>query len=228
MDFKVIVNSQQNINNIKKVLQSLEKNSFGYTNLVEKIYSTLAGFGLSPNISSGVDFDKLSTILESPDVRNKLKLAKNDLDRYLLSDGKDQVIAKLSDIYGNLPDWEINVYVNIISISSYSTENKSIMVFYNQPVEKQLKTIIHETNHLIFHDRYKEKITLILGEKAFSDIKESFTVLTNPEEVGYPNHLKLREYISNQHSKGKSIDDVLNILTVEKYSELAKIDNKKG
>ena len=40
-----------------------------------------------------------------------------------------------------------------------------------------------------------KKRTEKLGEEKFEDLKEALTVLTNPEEKGYPAHQKLRQFI---------------------------------
>jgi len=219
MKFTAIASPQQNITNLKKVFDLTKKDSYGYKNLVDKVNKSFDLLKLSVNLDD-INYDELLKVFESKELFGKLSTASDALNIALQSDETGDINSALEQVYGSFPDWDIKIYPNLISISTYSTSNKSIMVYHDQPLENQIKTVIHETNHLIFHDRFEKKVILELGKQAFSDIKESFTILTNPEESGYPAHIKLRQYINDSYTKNKNINQIVDQLISGKYQEL--------
>jgi hypothetical protein len=81
------------------------------------------------------------------------------------------------------------------------------------------KTIMHELLHFYTHRKYE---SLGIEAKKFNDIKESLTVLLNTdfadlmegqEDKGYPRHSKMRGDIIGMRKEGKSVDEIVKLLS---------------
>jgi len=87
------------------------------------------------------------------------------------------------------------------------------MVFKNASKEQHINIVVHELNHFMFYYYFphlKEK----LKEERFEDLKETLTVLTNPEEKGYPAHQKLRQFIWRH--RNQSLENTIGLIVENK------------
>jgi len=112
---------------------------------------------------------------------------------------------------------KIYAYLTTASKCPYSP-NKKVPYFYVNlfaNIPNALHTAGHELMHIHLHNNsWWEKVEKEIGYDKTHDLKESFTILLDlefrdlwiVEEKGYPNHIKLREFISKQWKKKKDFD----------------------
>lgn len=110
----------------------------------------------------------------------------------------EKIINKLEKVYGKkFPFSSLTIYLSSIPICPYNYKEKWIMMFANTSSENQLRIILHELNHFMFY-YYFANLRRELGEEKFESLKEALTVLTNPEEKGYPSQKELRKWLKSQ------------------------------
>lgn len=90
-------------------------------------------------------------------------------------------------------------------ICPYNFEKKWIIVFAGASIEKQLQILTHELNHFMFYHYFGE-LKKEIGEEELESLKEVLTVLTNPEEKGYPDQQELRIWLLWQN---KTIPEII-------------------
>ena len=137
-------------------------------------------------------------LLDNIDQRKKayLKIAK-DLEKAYEREGED-IERKLEKLYEDVvPFDEINIYLSSLPIYPYNFKERWIMIYANTSVEKQLKILTHELNHVMFY-YYFGHLLKGLGKEKFEHLKEALTIFTNPEERGYPAQKKLRQWLKRQ------------------------------
>ena len=111
---------------------------------------------------------------------------------------------------------KFNCYMTTISRCPYDKDENWYMVNVFSDLKMNLMVGAHELMHLQFH-HYFEKDLIKKGKLSpnqFQDLKESLTVLLNlefsdlieKEDVGYPNHQKLRKFISQEWGKQPDFD----------------------
>ena len=104
------------------------------------------------------------------------------------------VLNLLSETYGKpVPFKSVNVYLSSLPICPYRYP-EWIIVDGDSNTETQLYILLHELNHFMFYYYFgylKEKI----GKVKFESLKEALTVLTNPDEKGYPAQKRLRSWL---------------------------------
>ena len=117
-----------------------------------------------------------------------------------------QIENQLQKLYEcEVPFKLIKVYLSSLPICPYNFEKRWIMVFGGTTIKRQLQIINHELNHFMFYYYFgtlKEK----LGKERFESLKEALTILTNPEEKGYPAQRKLRAWLKGQR---KTIPEII-------------------
>ncbi len=124
------------------------------------------------------------------------------------------LIKKLEKVYGKpFPFEEITVYLVSNKICPYNYGQKWIMVYAKASVSDKLGILLHELNHFMFY-YYISGDDLELNKKHYEALKEAVTVFTNPNEMGYPDHQKLRAWLKRQ--KGT----IPEILKNERWREL--------
>ncbi len=118
-----------------------------------------------------------------------------------------EIETKLEKLYENkIPFRSIKIFLSTLPICPYNFEKKWIMVFGETNTKKQLQIITHELNHFMFYYYFGE-IKNELGKEKFESLKEALTVFTNPEEKGYPNQKRIRDWLSKQ--KRRSIPEII-------------------
>lgn len=115
------------------------------------------------------------------------------------------------------PIKKLDVYLTTTTRCPYNPnkKNPSFYVHFFSNTPDALHTMGHELMHIHLHriDWWK-KVENELGREKTNDLKEALTVLLNlefedlwiAEDKGYPNHEKLRKYISQQWKKRKDFD----------------------
>ena len=99
---------------------------------------------------------------------------------------------QLADLYGQkVPFQMIWVYYTTTPICPYNFRKREIIVSYKRPIDVQINILKHELNHFMFYNYFPELLEEF-GKEKFESLKEALTVLTNPEEKGYPAQQKLR------------------------------------
>ncbi len=120
-----------------------------------------------------------------------------------------------------IPFSEVNVYLTTAGRCPYNPHGKPLHFFVNffASIPYALATAGHELMHIHIHNTdYWTKIENEIGYDKTHDLKEALTELLNLEfkdlwivdDLGYPNHTKLRKYISRQWKKEKSFDKLIN------------------
>jgi hypothetical protein len=111
----------------------------------------------------------------------------------------------------------IYAYLTTIPMCWYKP-NKNPPYFYVNyfsSINNCLLTAGHELMHIQLHNTdWWERVEKEIGSNKTHDLKEALTILLNLEfsdlwmfrEFGYPNHIKLREFISKEWKKEKSFD----------------------
>ena len=118
---------------------------------------------------------------------------------------KSDIIKQLEDIYGEtFPFNKITVYLSSLPICPYNYKDKWFMLYANTPIDRQMSIIKHELNHFMFYYYFPTK-ELCLDNNKYESLKEALTVLSNEEEVGYPNQQKIRAWLSKQKGTVKQI-----------------------
>jgi hypothetical protein len=108
-------------------------------------------------------------------------------------------------------------YVTTLGICPYNPKENWFMVslYYNLP--KALSTLGHELMHLHFHEHYFHEIEKQIGLEKTHNLREALTVLLNLEfqdlwfikDEGYAEHKELREFISEEWTKEKDFNKLL-------------------
>lgn len=96
-----------------------------------------------------------------------------------------------------IPFKTIKVHLSSLSICPYSYRKRWIIVFAEAKVERQIQILIRELNHFMFYF-YFGRLEDELGKEKFESLKGVLTVLTNPEEKGYPDQKGLRLWLTKQ------------------------------
>ncbi len=116
-----------------------------------------------------------------------------------------------------IPFSEVNVYLTTAGRCPYNPHGKPLHFFINffASIPYALATAGHELMHLHMHNTdYWTKIENEVGYDKTHDLKEALTELLNlefrdlwiVEDIGYPNHTKLRKYIFQQWNKNKDFE----------------------
>lgn len=118
-----------------------------------------------------------------------------------------ETIQRLETLYQKqFPFGKITIYLTSLPLCPYSYKDKYLFVYINNPVEKQIKTILHELNHFMFYFYYpnlKEE----LGHEKYELLKESLSYFSNPEQKGKPNEKELRELYTSK--SWKNIEEII-------------------
>lgn len=131
------------------------------------------------------------------------------------------------------PFKKVNAYLTTSGRCPYDCDPRSpsfhFNFFWGLPVG--LQTSGHELMHIHLHNfSWWEEVEKEIGNKKAHDLKEALTELLNLEfrdlwivdDRGYPNHTKLRNYISLQWKKKKDFD-----LLTEKCIKWIKVNGVK-
>lgn len=108
-------------------------------------------------------------------------------------------------------------YLTTVGRCPYDYKDNFFFYPLNNPILNILKTAGHEIMHIHFHQTYWKEVEKEIGKEKTGDLKEALTVLLNlefkdlwfVEDQGYPNHDKLRDFISKQWKKEKDFDVLL-------------------
>jgi len=112
---------------------------------------------------------------------------------------------------------KVNAYLTFAPRCPYDY-NKEHLTFYVKVFESILSamsTAGHELMHIHLHNTdWWKKVEKEIGYNKTHDLKEALTVLLNLKFIdlwivkdnGYPNHIKLREFISKEWEKEKDFD----------------------
>ncbi len=115
---------------------------------------------------------------------------------------------------------QVNVYLTTVGRCPYNPHGKIPHLFVNFfiSIPDSLENIGHELMHIHIHNtNYWTKIENEIGYNKTHDLKEALTELLNLEfrdlwrvdDWGYPNHTKLREYISKEWKKHKDFERLI-------------------
>lgn len=116
----------------------------------------------------------------------------------LLDSHEGEIVNKLETLYGTkFPFANIDMYITTLKICPHNYGEKWFMVSIYGDKDNHLKTTLHELNHFMFY-YYFGNLEKKLGTVKFESLKEALTVLTNPEEEGYPAERKLRGWLKEQ------------------------------
>ena len=133
---------------------------------------------------------------------NSVKEIKNNLNK-----NTDKIIFRLENIYNKeFPFKEIKVYVTTAPIFPYNYEQLWFMIGRNLSPQKQIDLTLHELNHFMFYFYYTKKLKH-LSNQNFETIKESLSILTNPEGNDKPSVKPLEKIVLR--NKNKSIDEII-------------------
>lgn len=151
----------------------------------------------------------LETFLNEFSKKNKniinkaMKKAESVIEKH-----KEETLDELGNLYEVLPNCaEISMVLITMPMYPYNSQYCWFACPLFGTKEEILQTMKHELNHFFFHKKFDSPNLPISKEKYF-DIKESFSILTLPNERGYPGHEKLREFILNSHREGKSVNEI--------------------
>lgn len=108
-------------------------------------------------------------------------------------------------------------YATTIGRCPYNIKENWFMTNIFCNINHSLLTIVHELMHLQIHYYFEKKLREKISYKKFQDLKEALTILLNiefrdilnEEDVGYPNHVDLRNFIKEQWKKEKDFDVLL-------------------
>jgi hypothetical protein len=115
------------------------------------------------------------------------------------------------------PHKKVSAYLTTIGMCWYQSNPKApnFDVNYFSSINNCLLTAGHELMHIHLHNTdWWKKVEKNIGYNKTHDLKEALTVLLNLEfsdlwifiEFGYPNHIRLREFISKEWVKEKDFD----------------------
>lgn len=122
-----------------------------------------------------------------------------------------KIIEDLEGIYQiKLNCEKITIYMTTFPRCPYNFKEKWFAVNVFGDKNYQISVIKHELNHFFFHQKFGDKEQEI-GSENFYKIKESFTIITLPEEKGYPGHHDLRINIKKRFNEGKTTEAIFNL-----------------
>lgn len=126
---------------------------------------------------------------------------------------------------------KVEGYLTTVGRCPYNYKDNFFFYPLNSPILNILKTAGHEVMHIHFHHNYWKETEKEIGKDKTGDLKEALTVLLNlefkdlwfVEDQGYPNHDKLREFISEQWKKKKDFKVLLkeSIKWIKKHPNLS-------
>lgn len=112
-----------------------------------------------------------------------------------------------------------NFYAVITTVGRcpYFLKDDAFMIYIHGDLDRINTGIAHELMHLQFHYYYEDFLREIISKEDFHHIKEALTVLLNiefgdlitHEDMGYPSHQRLREFISEQWKETKDLNIVI-------------------
>ena len=108
-------------------------------------------------------------------------------------------------------------YITTIGRCPYDSKNNSFMLSIRRPLLQCLRTSGHELMHLQFSHYFWNEIATQIGNAKTNNLNESLTVLLNPEfrdlwmveDIGYPAHKELRNFISETWKEEKNFKRLL-------------------
>lgn len=147
----------------------------------------------------------------------------NELNNFRWAESSS-ILSKLENItQKNIPVETIEIKLTSGPRHSYNAEKRRMMY---SPFSKDtniqwtakhsIRTVIHETLHMILHYYYQDYIISCgLTVQQFHDLKEAQTVIINQEfndiiltpDKGYPMHQKLRSYLADFRSSNKNFKE---------------------
>lgn len=126
-------------------------------------------------------------------------------------------VSRCEEMFGlQLPEGVI-AYLSQNQKCTYKWRENYFFLYYDYLFFN--KTIMHELLHFYTHRKYD---SLGIEAKKFNDIKESLSVLLNTdfadlmegqEDKGYPQHTEMRNDITEMRKEGKSIDEIVHLLS---------------
>jgi len=156
----------------------------------------------------------------SPKNKSKLEEIRNDSQKYW-DEIEKEFFKRIKDVFGN--PFPCNLIKGVLSTAGrfgYSTKKNNEWFAANIDSNKFVVagTAMHELFHFVFHFYFwKECEKYKLNWKQIWDIKEATTVLLNSNfsdlrlkpDNGYPEHKKIRDFISKEWKKNKNFRKVL-------------------
>ncbi len=151
---------------------------------------------------------------------------------------KEEIIKRLEKIHDKkIPVNDIVVYYNTYNICPYFyNKTKKASGFYVSrfvmDINHEINVFIHETMHVFFHCYFWSYcVKKGLNKEQINDIKEAVSVIINHEfkdiisneDIGYPNHKKLRKIIEKEWIKEKNFIKMLDKIIENK---IIKGENK--
>tara|TARA_Y100000310_G_scaffold342908_1_gene448194 strand:+ start:7859 stop:8527 length:669 start_codon:yes stop_codon:yes gene_type:complete len=114
---------------------------------------------------------------------------------------------------------EITGYLTTAGRCPYNPDknNPFFMTNFFTSIPHALKVSAHEIMHIQFHNIYWKEVEDQIGREKTADLKEALTVLLNLEfkdlwfvnDLGYPSHQELREFISEKWKENPDFDILL-------------------
>lgn len=150
--------------------------------------------------------------------KSKLENIRNDSQKYWDKIEKT-FFLRVKNVFGNsFPHSLIKGVFSTAGRFGYSTKNKWFATNINSNKFVVAEVAMHELFHFVFHFYFwKECEKYKLSWKQIWDIKEATTVLLNSDfsdlrlnsDNGYPEHKKIRDFISKEWKKNKDFEKVL-------------------
>ncbi|TSA56381.1 hypothetical protein D4R42_03600 [bacterium] len=150
--------------------------------------------------------------------RSKLKEIKNDSQKYW-DKIERKFFLRIKNVFGNpFPYNSIKGVFSTAGRFGYSIKDKWFATNINSNKFVVAETAMHELFHFVFHFYFwKECEKYKLNWKQIWNIKEATTVLLNSDfldlrlkpDNGYPEHKKIRNFISKEWKKNKDFEKVL-------------------
>lgn len=207
MQIKVTYSKEKDIDNYINSVWRFKWNKHGRKGIREKLLDPFPE-NFKKNLTAAEDE------YMARDVVNKF--LQNDITAQMeniasaLSGGWDEkgaeIISKLEKVYGGeVPFPVLTIYLTTLQISPYNYNQKWIMVAAHRTIDRQLYTITHELNHFMFYYYFPPEKLGIKSKQEYESLKEALTVLTSPEEQGYPAQQKLRAWLKKQKGTVREI-----------------------
>jgi len=150
--------------------------------------------------------------------KNKLEEIKNDSQKYWDKIEKE-FFLRIKNVFGNpFPYKSIKGVFSTAGRFGYSTKNKWFATSINSNKFVVAEVAMHELFHFVFQFYFWEECEKYkLNWKQIWDIKEATTVLLNSNfldlrlnpDNGYPEHKKIRDFISKEWKKNEDFGKVL-------------------
>jgi len=137
----------------------------------------------------------------------------SNIEKYLNSKTSDYLKIIESSFKKEFPVPNVFIYLTSVTLCPYFGDNSFMLVIGSDKQERD-QAVIHELNHITFnhyfpYSQYSQQLTF----RQYIILFESFTVLTNPEESGYPACQQIRKLIVDLDRKKYSIQQIIqNIL----------------